>query len=127
MKRFLTFGLLGPAIGGIVVFHIVTLTGTWDQPWLDELYKTFMVSIIVLPFSYVLGIIPAIVIATLHFTLRKIDATRRMLICGGAGYVAIASFCGVGEGGAKLFLVGLAGLIPALVCSWLSDRQAWTV
>jgi hypothetical protein len=50
-----------------------------------------------------------------------------MLICGGAGYVAIATFYGVGEGGTKLFLAGLAGLIPALVCSWLSDRQTWTV
>ncbi len=92
MKRFLTFGLLGPAIGGVVVFHIVALTGTWDQTWFDELYKTLMVSIIVLPFSYVLGIIPAIVIATLHFVLRKIDATRRMLVCGGAAYVAMATF-----------------------------------
>jgi hypothetical protein len=126
MKRFLTFGLLGPAIGGIVIFHIITLTGSWDQSWFDEFYKTFMVSILALPFSYVLGIIPAIAIATLHFTLRKIDATRRMLICGGAGYVAIAAFYGAGEGGAKLFLVGLAGLIPALVCSWLSDRQPRT-
>ena len=27
MKRFLTFSLSGPAIGGLVLFHVITLSG----------------------------------------------------------------------------------------------------
>jgi hypothetical protein len=33
MKRFLTFSLVGPAIGGLVLFHVITLSGNSDQPW----------------------------------------------------------------------------------------------
>jgi hypothetical protein len=45
MKRFLTFLLFGPAIGGLVLFRVITLSGNSDQPWYAELPTTFLASV----------------------------------------------------------------------------------
>jgi len=120
MKRFLTFSLVGPAIGGLVLFHVITLSGNSDQPWY-ELSKTFLASLVILPLIYLLGIFPALLIAGLDRALKNINADLRMTICGAVAYVGIEAWYALCVGADKILLVGLAGLIPSVICSWLTD------
>jgi hypothetical protein len=121
MKRFLTFSLLGPAIGGLVLFHVITLSGNLDQPWYMELSRTFLVSLMILPLIYLLGMFPALVIACLDRTLKNANADLRMSICGAVAYVGIEAWYDLCVGDDKILLVGLAGLVPSVICSWLTD------
>lgn len=121
MKRFLTFSLLGPAIGGLVLFHVITLSGNLDQPWYMELSRTFLASLMILPLIYLLGMFPALVIACLDRALKNINADLRMTICGAVAYVGIEAWYDLCVVADKILLVGLAGLIPSVICSWLTD------
>jgi hypothetical protein len=121
MKRFLTFSLLGPAIGGLVLFHVITLSGNLDQPWYMELSRTFLASLMILPLIYLLGMLPALAIACLDRALKNANADLRMTICGAAAYVGIEAWYDLCVGADKILLVGLAGLIPSVICSWLTD------
>jgi Family of unknown function (DUF5413) len=120
MKRFLTFSLLGPAIGGLVLFHVITLSGNSDQPWY-ELSKTLLAALVILPLIYLLGIFPALLIAGLDRALKSVNADLRMTICGAVAYVGIEAWYDLCAGADKILLVGLAGLIPSVICSWLAD------
>jgi hypothetical protein len=121
MKRFLTFSLFGPAIGGLVLFHVITLSGNPDQPWYAALSRTFLASLMILPLIYLLGIFPALLIASLDRALKNVNADLRMTICGAVAYVGIDAWYDLCVGADKILLVGLAGLIPSVICSWLTD------
>jgi hypothetical protein len=123
MKRFLTFSLLGPAIGALALFHVVTLSGNLDQPWYMELSRTFLASLMILPLLYLLGMLPALVIACLDRALKNLSADLRMTICGAVAYVGIEAWYDLCVGADKILLVGLAGLIPSVICSWLIDGR----
>jgi hypothetical protein len=47
-----------------------------------------------------------------------------MAICDAVAYVGIALWFAYGESRDGMFFAGLAGLIPAVVCSWLSAKPA---
>jgi hypothetical protein len=121
MKRFLTFFLLGPAIGGLVLFHVITLSGNLEQPWYTELSRTLFASLMILPLIYLLGMFPALVIACLDRALKNINADLRMTLCGAVAYLGIEAWYDLCVGADKILLVGLAGLIPSVACSWLAD------
>jgi hypothetical protein len=122
MKRFLTFSLLGPAIGGLALFHVITLSGNLDQPWYTELSRTFLASLTILPLIYLLGMFPALMVACLDRALKNVNADLRMTICGAVAYVGIEAWYDLCVGADRILLIGLAGLIPSVICSWLTDN-----
>jgi hypothetical protein len=74
VKRFLIFALLGPLLGGIVLFSIVYPAG-----WLacgetltpDEFLKAPLLGIVMFPMAFVLGILPALMAGLLDAYLAK--------------------------------------------------------
>jgi hypothetical protein len=44
-----------------------------------------------------------------------------MTICGAVAYVGIEVWYDLCVGADKILLAGLAGLIPSVICSWLTD------
>jgi hypothetical protein len=127
MKRYLIFGTVGPFIGGfLLLIATTTMSGYWTQTDFSEVKKLFKVFFWTLQYSYLFGIVPALMIASVddivcHF--KPIGAVVRMLIVGAIGFLAAGYLYG-GRGaemGVKQFcLYGLVGLVPAMLASWLS-------
>jgi hypothetical protein len=76
------------------------------------------------PFMLVLGFVPSLCVAGIDYVLRNTSAVTRMVICGAVAYVGIAPWLAYGESQGDMFFAGLAGLIPAVICSWLSAKPA---
>jgi Family of unknown function (DUF5413) len=127
VKRYLIFAGLGPLIGGFLLLLVTTiLSGYWNQTDLSEVRKFFAVALSTLQFSYLFGLLPALLIGSIDDILShvsKINAAVRMLMVGGCGFAAAELLYGSRgpDSGAKQFILyGLVGLIPAMLSSWLS-------
>jgi hypothetical protein len=128
MKRYVIFATLGPLIGGFLLLLVTTiLSGYWAQTNLSELAKLVVVFVKSLQFSYLFGILPVMIAAALDdivWHIRWISAVMRMLLIGALAFFATAILYGgrgADSGVTQFILYGLVGLIPAMLCSWLSQ------
>lgn len=130
MKRYLIFAALGPLLGGFWLLLTTTvLSGYWSHPpSLSEAEKLFAVFARTLQYSYLFGILPALMLGAVDdilFHVRRIGWVVRMLIVGLIGFVAsefLYGSRGPDSGVTQFILYGLVGFIPGTVASWLSHE-----
>jgi hypothetical protein len=130
MKRYLIFAALGPLLGGFWLLLTTTImSGYWSQsPGASEVEKLLAVFVKTLQYSYLFGIVPALMMAAVDdilFHVKRIGPVMRMLIVGAAAFVAaelLYGSRGSDSGVTQFILYGLVGFIPATVSSWLAHK-----
>jgi hypothetical protein len=131
MKRYLIFAALAPLLGGFWLLLTTTvMSGYWSHPpSLSETEKLFAVFARTLQYSYLFGILPALMLGAVDdilFHVRRISWVVRMLIVGLIGFVAsefLYGSRGPDSGVTQFVLYGLVGFIPGTVSSWLSHEM----
>ena len=129
MKRYVIFAALGPLIGGFWLLLTTTLmSGYWSEPNLSEVAKLFVVFAKTLQYSYLFGILPALMIAAVDDILshvKRIGPVARMLIVGVVAFVAaelLYGSRGPDSGVVQFILYGLVGFVPVTISSWLAHE-----
>src|SRR5882757_7018852 len=131
MKRYLIFAAVGPFFGGLLLLFAMTLaSGYWTETNWSEVGKFFTTFAKTLQYSYLFGIVPALMLGALDDILlhvRKISPVVRMLILGAVAFGA-AEFLygsrGPDSGALQFILYGLVGFVPVTISSWLAHRYA---
>ena len=131
MRRYLIFAAVGPLLGGFWLLLTTTYqSGYWNQTNASEVAKLFKVFFTTLQYSYLFGILPALMLGAIDDILvhvKRIAPVARMMLVGVAGFIA-AEFLygsrGPDSGAVQFILYGLVGLIPATVSSWLAHKYA---
>ena len=132
MKRYLTFAILVPLLGGFLLLIATTvMSGYWNETDAAEVKKIFVVLFSTLQYTYLFGILPAVALAAVDdilYHVRRIGPTLRMLIVGVIGFIAAELLFGgrgADSGALQFILYGLVGLAPAMLSSWLAqDKKA---
>jgi Family of unknown function (DUF5413) len=130
MKRYLIFAALVPLIGGFCLLLATTImSGYWSHPpSAAEAEKLVAVFAKTLQYSYLFGILPALMMAAIDdicFHVKRIGWVIRMLIVGAIGFVAaelLYGSRGPDSGVTQFILYGLVGFIPGTISSWLSHE-----
>ena len=130
MKRYLIFAALAPLFGGFLLLLATTvMSGYWSRPpSLSELEKLLAVFVKTLQYSYLFGILPALMIGAVddilvHF--KRIGWAVRLLIVGAIAFTAtelLYGSRGPDSGALQFVLYGLVGFVPATISSWLAHR-----
>jgi len=131
MKRYLIFAAIGPFVGGFLMLFATTVaSGYWsDTNWM-EVRKFFSTFFWTVQFSYLIGVVPALMIGAIDdilFHFPRIRPVLRMLIMGVVGFVAAEltyGSRGPDTGVLQFVLYGLVGLVPAMLSSWLAHKYA---
>ena len=129
MKRYLIFAALGPFLGGFLLLLATTyMSGYWTRINAAEVVKLFVVFVKTLQYSYLFGVLPALMIGAIDdilFHVRRLNWVVRVLIVGTVAFVA-AEFMygsrGPDSGVVQFILYGLVGFIPATIASWWAHR-----
>jgi hypothetical protein len=130
MKRYVIFAALGPLLGGFLLLLTTTvLSGYWSRPpSLTEAEKLLAVFATTLQYSYLFGVLPALMIGAVDDILshvKRIGPVVRMLIVGLIAFAA-AEFLygsrGPDSGVIQFILYGLVGFVPGTVSSWLAHQ-----
>jgi hypothetical protein len=105
------------------------MSGYWSHPpSLSETEKLFAVFARTLQYSYLFGILPALMIGAVDdilFHVKKIGWAVRMLIVGAIGFISaelLYGSRGPDSGVTQFILYGLVGFIPGTVASWLTHQ-----
>jgi hypothetical protein len=129
MKRYLIFAAIGPFIAGFLLLLATTYqSGYFTETSAGEIAKLFVVFAKTLQYSYLFGIVPALMLAAVDDILmhvRKITPFARMLLLAAIGFFAAAltyGSRGSDSGATQFILYGLAGLVPAALTSWLAHK-----
>jgi hypothetical protein len=129
MKRYLIFAALGPLLGGFWLLLATTyMSGYWTDTNLAEVEKLFVVFAKTLQYSYLFGILPALMLGAVDdilFHVKRINPVARMLVVGAVGFIAaelLYGSRGPDSGVTQFFLYGLVGFIPGTVSSWLTNK-----
>ena len=129
MKRYLIFAALGPFLGGFFLLIAPTvMSGYWDQPSWSDVTKLFVVFLKTLQYSYLFGIVPALMLGAVDDILmhvRKIGPAVRMVLIGVLGFIAaelLYGSRGPDTGMVQFILYGLVGFVPGAVASWLAHE-----
>lgn len=126
MKRYIIFAAIGPLVAGFFLLVLGAPAGYWDGVNVFE--KLFKVMLVTLPYNYLFGFIPALMIGAVDdilFHIRKIGPSLRMILTGLVAFVATAILYGTlgTETGLKHFLLyGLVGFVPGTISSWLAHK-----
>ena len=130
MKRYLIFAALGPLLGGFLLLIATTvMSGYWAQTNLSEVAKLFVVFANTLQYSYLFGIVPALMIAAVDDIIshvRRMGWGVRVLVVGAVGFAAaelLYGSRGPDSGVIQFMLYGLVGFVPATISSWLAHRM----
>jgi len=130
MKRYLMFAALGPLVGGFWLLLVTTyMSGYWTETNLAEVAKLFVVFAKTLQYSYLFGILPALMLGAVDdilFHVKRISPGVRMLIVGAVGFIAaelLYGSRGPDSGVVQFILYGLVGFIPGTVSSWLAHKK----
>jgi Family of unknown function (DUF5413) len=136
VKRYAIFAVLGPLLGGFLLLLTSTVTsGYWSHPpSLSEAGKLVTVFARTLQYSYLFGILPALMLAAVDdivFHIERINPLLRILIVGVIGFAAaelLYGSRGADRGVLQFVLYGLVGFVPGAVSSgvthYLFDRPA---
>ena len=129
MKRYLIFAALGPPLGGFWLLLATTyMSGYWTETNLAEVEKLFVVFAKTLQYSYLFGVLPALMLGAVDdilFHVKRIGPVARMLIVGAVGFIAAEMLYGSrgpDSGVVQFILYGLVGFIPGTVSSWLTHK-----
>ena len=129
MKRYLIFAALGPLFGGFWLLLATTvMSGYWTHTDWSEVAKLFVVFAKTLQYSYLFGILPALMIGAVDdilFHVKRISPLGRMLIVGAIAFVAAETLYGSrgpDSGALQFVLYGLVGFIPGTFSSWLAHE-----
>ena len=131
MKRYLIFGAIGPLVGGFLMLFATTVaSGYWTETSWSEIGKFLGAFVRTLQYSYLFGIVPALMIGAIDdilYHVKRIVPVVRMLIVAVIGF-AVASLLygsrGPDTGMVQFLLYGLVGMAPAMLSSWLAHRYA---
>src|SRR5258708_22892016 len=92
MKRYLMFAALGPLVGGFWLLLATTyMSGYWTETNMAEVEKLFVVFAKTLQYSYLFGVLPALMLGAVDdilFHVKRISPVVRMLIVGAVGFIA---------------------------------------
>jgi uncharacterized membrane protein YeaQ/YmgE (transglycosylase-associated protein family) len=128
MRRYVIFAVVGPFLGGFLLLIATTvMSGYWTETNIGEVEKIFVVLFSTLQYTYLFGILPAMALAAIDdilYHVQRINPTLRMLIVGAIAFAAAEVLYGGrgSESGALQFILyGLAGLVPAMLSSWLAQ------
>jgi hypothetical protein len=131
MKRYLIFAAVGPAVGGFWLLLTTTYqSGYWTETNAAEVAKLFKVFAMTLQYSYLFGLLPALMMCAVDdilFHVRRIGPVLRMLLVGGIAFVLASlnyASHGADSGSLQFILYGLVGFIPATISSWLVHKFA---
>jgi uncharacterized membrane protein YeaQ/YmgE (transglycosylase-associated protein family) len=131
MKRYLIFGAIGPFVGGFLMLFAATVTsGYWTETNWSEIGKFFAAFVKTLQYSYLFGIVPALMIGAIDDILshvKRIAPVARILIVGVIGFAASSLLYGSrgpDTGVVQFLLYGIVGMVPAMLSSWLAHRYA---
>jgi Family of unknown function (DUF5413) len=129
MKRYLIFAAIGPFFGGLLLLFATTVaSGYWTETNLGEVRKFFSTFAWTLQYSYLFGIVPALMLGAIDDILShvpRIRAVIRMLIVGAIGFAAaelLYGSRGPDSGALQFLLYGLVGFLPAMLSSWIAHR-----
>jgi Family of unknown function (DUF5413) len=131
MKRYLIFAALGPLLGGFwLLLASTVMSGYWSHPpSVVEAGKVLGIFLKTLQYSYLFGILPALMIAAVDdilFHVRRVGPLLRMLLVGAVAFIAaelLYGSRGPDSGVVQFILYGLVGFIPGTVSSWLTHRM----
>jgi hypothetical protein len=130
MKRYLIFAAVGPLLGGFWLLLTNTLvSGYWGHPpTAAEVGKVLAFFVITLQYSYLFGLLPALMIAAIDdilFHIKRIGPIVRILMVGviafGAAELMYGSR-GQDNGVFQFIMFGLVGFIPGTVSAWVAHR-----
>ena len=131
MKRYLIFAAVGPLLGGFWLLLTTTYqSGYWTDTNAAEVAKLFKVFFFTLQYSYLFGILPALMIGAVDdilFHIKRIGPVLRMLLVGIVGFIAAELMYGSrgpDSGAVQFVLYGLVGFFPGTVSSWLTHKYA---
>ena len=130
MKRYLIFAAIGPLLGGFWLLLTSTITsGYWSHPPnAAEVGKLLAVFVTTLQYSYLFGVLPALMIGAVDdilFHVKRITPVLRMLLVGAIAFIATELMYGSrgpDSGPFQFIMYGLVGFIPGAVSSWLVHR-----
>ena len=93
MKRYLIFGAIGPLVGGFLMLFATTVaSGYWNDTNWSEIGKFLGAFVRTLQYSYLFGIIPALMVGAIDdilYHVKRIAPAARMLIVGAIGFAAL--------------------------------------
>jgi hypothetical protein len=131
MKRYLIFGAIGPLVGGFLMLFATTVaSGYWQDTNSPEIGKFLGAFFKTLQYSYLFGIIPALMVGAIDdilYHVKRIPPVPRMLIVAAIGFAASSLLYGSrgpDTGTMQFLLYGLVGMAPALLSSFLAHRYA---
>jgi uncharacterized membrane protein YeaQ/YmgE (transglycosylase-associated protein family) len=130
MKRYLIFAAIGPLLGGFWLLLTSTITSEyWSHPPnAAEVQKLVTVFVTTLQYSYLFGVLPALMIGAVDdilFHIKRIGPVLRMLLVGAIAFAATELMYGSRGPDSGLFqsiMYGLVGFIPGSVSSWLVHK-----
>lgn len=129
MKRYLIFAAVSPFFGGLLLLFATTVaSGYWTETNLGEVGKFFSTFAWTLQYSYLFGIVPALMLGAIDDILLHVPRVRamiRMLIVGAVGFTAaelLYGSRGPDSGALQFVLYGLVGFVPGVLSSWLAHR-----
>ena len=129
MKRYLVFAIVGPSLGGFILLLATTYqSGYWAETNASEVAKLFTVFFKTLQYSYLFGVLPALLIGAVEdilFHVKRIGLVLRIVLVGAVAFMLAAlsyGSRGSDSGAFQLILYGLVGLIPAVLATWLVHR-----
>ena len=131
MKRYLIFGAIGPFVGGFLMLFATTVaSGYWTDTNWAEIGKFLGAFFTTLPYSYLFGIVPVLMVGAIDDILchvRRISAVLRLAIVSAIGFAATSLLYGSrgpDTGTMQFVLYGLVGMVPAMLSSWLAHIYA---
>jgi hypothetical protein len=131
MRRYLIFAAIGPFFGGFWLLLTSTLmSGYLHGASLAEIGKLLAVFFKTLQYSYLFGILPALMFGAIDdilFHVKRITPALRVLLVGGIAFAAAEvtyGSRGPDSGLLQFIMYGLVGFIPATLSSFLAHRYA---
>ena len=131
MKRYLIFAAIGPLVGGFLMLFATTVaSGYWTETNWSEIGKFLSAFIRTLQYSYLFGIVPALMVGAIDDILchvKRIAPVVRMLILGAIGFTSASLLYGSrgpDTGALQFFLYGIVGMVPVMLSSWLAHKYA---
>jgi Family of unknown function (DUF5413) len=129
MKRYIIFAALVPLIGGFLLLLATTaMSGYWSHPpRLSEAGKLLAVFAKTLQYSYLFGLLPALMLGAVDdivFHVKRIGPLLRLVIVGVIAFATaelLYGSRGPDSGGLQFVLYGLVGFVPGALSSAVAD------
>ncbi len=132
MRRYLTFAALVPLLGGFLLLLATTvMSGYWSHPpSMSEAGKLFTVFLKTLQYSYLFGLLPALMLGAVDdivFHVKRINPLLRLVMVGLVAFAAAELLYGSrgrDSGMLQFVLYGLVGFVPGAVSSGVANALA---